>query len=257
MLLVIPPPAHPAQSAADAESCFVQATNAARSAAGVPGLPLSSLLSEEARAHSQQMANTNTLYHSTIRVQYGSSWTLIGENVGTDNSCDVVQQAFLNSPHHYQNMVNPVWSQFGVGVVFGGSSVWTTVAFVEAGSGPAPAPAAPAPAPAPKPAPTLAPAPAPVRTTPTRVAVPPPVATTLAAPPAPSVVPSASPSPSPTSAPTSSTVTALPHAVPAKLVAATSGKPATAIIGLVVALSLGVGAGGTWVVRSGSKRWRI
>src|ERR1051326_4423250 len=98
-----------------AEACIAQDTNTARSAVGAPTLPVSSQLSDEARAHSQQMAATNTLYHSTIRSQYGNQWTLIGENVGTDGNCDIVQQAFLNSPHHYENMTNKVWTSFGVG----------------------------------------------------------------------------------------------------------------------------------------------
>src|SRR3989442_15445249 len=82
----------PAQAdPAAAEACIAQDTNVARSAAGVPTLPVSSQLGDEARAHSQQMASSNTLYHSTIRTQYGSQWTLIGENVGTNSSCDIVQ----------------------------------------------------------------------------------------------------------------------------------------------------------------------
>ena len=229
-----------------AEACIAQDTNAARTAVGVPTLPVSSQLSDEARAHSQQMASTNTLYHSTIRSQYGNQWTLIGENVGTNSNCDIVQQAFLNSPHHYENMTNKVWTSFGVGVVYGGSgSVWITVAFVEGGSAPAP--------------PTTQPAPAPARTT-AQPALPRPAPTTAA--PAPAAAPPAATVPVPTfpatPVPTAAAPTATGRVLPAssgRLVSAKSGFP-VAIVGLLAALILSMGAVGVWTSRLGRKRWR-
>ena len=71
-------------------------------------------------------------------------------------------QAFINSPAHYANLVDPAWTHVGVGVTFAADGrMYTTHNFMALGGGragaaaPAPAAAAPsAPAPAPTPPPT-------------------------------------------------------------------------------------------------------
>ena len=239
--------------AAGAEACFVQQTNATRAAQGRSQLTLSSQLSDEARAHSGQMASTNNLYHSTIRQQYGSGWKLIGENVGTDNRCDIVQQAFLVSPHHYENMINPVWTMFGVGVVYAPSgTVWVTVAFVQGGASQAPAaPAPPAPAPprpppaSPAPVRTPAPAPRPAPPTPSPAARPPVPATAAPAPVPPSPTPAVTPLATPRVLPLTAEAAALRREQSNNL---------PTIFGLVLAVALGVGIASACALREKTRR---
>ena len=179
--------------AGSAEACFASATNATRSSHGLSLLPVSGQISSEARNHSQAMASQSSLYHSQPLTQYSGNWVGLGENVGSGPTCDAIQQAFLNSPHHYENIVDPSWTTFGVGVVVAGDgTIWVTVAF-ETIPGAAPKPAvAPAPAPAPAPvqpapsqaAPAPAPthvAPAPTHVAPTPTHAPTPAASTPAA----------------------------------------------------------------------------
>src|SRR5207237_1010271 len=77
-----------------------------------------------------------------------------------------IQDAFIASPHHYENLVDPVYNYVGIGVVDSGGKIYVTVDFMQlngASAAPAPAPAprvsrprtttAPRPAPAPQPAP--------------------------------------------------------------------------------------------------------
>ena len=76
----------------------------------------------------------------------------------------------LPSPHHYENLVDPVFNYVGIGVVDSGGRIWVTVDFMQLNNAPAaasPAPvqraarprttAAPRPAPVPQPVPVTAP----------------------------------------------------------------------------------------------------
>ena len=91
------PAALPRDPGAD-EACFVQQTNATRAALGLSILPVSGSLAGEARAHTQAMASSNSLYHSTAE-QYAGNWVGLGENVGVGPTCDDIERAFLASPH--------------------------------------------------------------------------------------------------------------------------------------------------------------
>jgi hypothetical protein len=274
------PAAMPRDAGAD-ETCFVQQTNATRASKGLSVLPVSGSLASEARTHSQAMASSNSLYHSTAD-QYPGNWIGLGENVGVGPTCNDVQQAFLASPHHYENIVDPKWTSIGIGVVpsSDGTGLWVTVAFEQfpaAPAPPAPAPApAPTPAPAPKPAPTT---PAPPRTTaptPARTVVPAPPRTVAPTPrpshtalpspspsptpvalPSPSPTPVALPSPSPTSAtPTSSVTPSTPGPVPATNVpqVLASAKASRGFIGLGVAMVLCLAVGAVWGLRDRKRR---
>src|SRR5207244_5711738 len=131
---------------------------ATRAARGLSTLPVSASLAGQALSHTQAMATANSLYHSTAD-QYPGNWLGLGENVGVGPTCDDVEQAFLTSPHHYENIVDPKWTSIGVGVVpnSDGTNLWVTVAFEQWQATPTP-PAPPPPAPAPTPAPTPKPA---------------------------------------------------------------------------------------------------
>ena len=90
--------------------------------------------------------------------------------MGKGGDVDALQQAFVNSPPHYENLVDPAFNYVGVGVVYGaGNMIYVTVDFMARGSASAPrpppaprtfnrspAPAARAPAPLPAPAPVAA-----------------------------------------------------------------------------------------------------
>ena len=52
-------------------------------------------------------------------------------------------QAFINSPAHYRNLVDPAWTHVGVGVTFGGDGrMYTTHNFMALAGGGGAAPAA-------------------------------------------------------------------------------------------------------------------
>src|SRR6266566_2847659 len=221
LFLLLYPHAHgaaalPRDAGAD-EACFVQQTNATRASKGLSTLSVSGSLASDARAHTQVMASSNSLYHSTAD-QYPGNWIGLGENVGVGPACNDVEQAFLASPHHYENIVDPKWTSIGVGVVpnSDGTGIWVTVSFEQWQATPAP-PTTPPPAPTP------------------------------VAPPSPSLPPAT---------PTSSVSPSMPETVPATNVpqVLASAKASRGFIGLGVAMVLCLAVGAVWGLRDRKRR---
>lgn len=124
---------------------------------------MSDSLRAVARGWTDQMLQAGGISHNpNLAAQAGSGWTKLGENVGLGHAVDELMQAFVNSPSHYENLVDPVWTHVGVGVtVAADGRLFTTHDFMALAQAPAPPPT-PAPAPAPAPQPVAEPsAPAP------------------------------------------------------------------------------------------------
>jgi hypothetical protein len=160
----------PASAAnADEESCFLSAINSTRSSAGVAPLGTNGDLVGVARTWSDTMAAAGHIFHNTNIVNLApSNWQSLGENVGVGPTCDAIAQAFVNSPEHLKNILDPSFSTVGVGVVdAAGGVMYVTEDFMGTGGAsaqvvaPARAPVKAAPAPAAAPAARPA-APAPV-----------------------------------------------------------------------------------------------
>jgi uncharacterized protein YkwD len=59
-----------------------------------------------------------------------TSWRSCGENVGYGGDVNQVHAAFMASASHRANILNPAYSQVGIGVVHSGERVWVTIDFV-------------------------------------------------------------------------------------------------------------------------------
>jgi hypothetical protein len=184
--------ARPAAASSD-EDFFVNQINAIRAARGLGALAVDGQLSAVAMSWSQHMAGDGNLAHNPSLGSQVSGWRTLGENVGTGPGDASIEAALENSPHHFENIVDPSFNSVGVGVVRDSSGTyWVTEDFKQSTNAPrpAPAPAAPKPAapkPAPKPASAPRPAPAPVHAAPVHAVAAPtapvttPVATTVPA----------------------------------------------------------------------------
>ena len=195
----------PAFASTNDPSCFVAAINAARGSDGVGALATNPALAVIAQAWSGSMAAAGQISHNLNLPNVApSTWMALGENVGVGPSCDALAQAFMNSPEHKANILNPAYSSVGVGVVItADGTVYVTEDFMGTAN-PAPAAVHTTP-PAPAPVHTTNPAPAAVHTTPPAPA---PVHTTSPVPAAVhTVVPAPAPVPTKTSPPPSVTVT--------------------------------------------------
>ena len=152
------------------EAAFLSALNGVRAGAGLPAFTLNTQLSDLARGHAQVMADAGEIFHaSPISAGYSGPWAKIGENVGVGANVSVLVDAFVASPGHYANIIDPAFTEIGIGVVWRENALYTTHRFLEVPGAPVTT--------APPPPPTTAP-PAPTPTTTS------PPATTTTAPPA-------------------------------------------------------------------------
>jgi hypothetical protein len=167
-------------------------TNADRASKGLRALSTSADLQSLAQTRANQMAQSQVLAHTTNLGSKVTGWLKIGENVGRGPSLGDIETAFMNSPEHRDNILDPDFTQVGVGVTWDGVKYfWVAVIFRQPNGV---AVAAPAPAPAPKvaaaPKPVARPAARPVTVTTrppttTTTTTEPPTTTTTAPPPPP------------------------------------------------------------------------
>ena len=98
------------------EGSFVVQINALRADQGLPRLRVDTGLQAKARAWAQTMADKGTIWHSVLSDGITVRWQRLGENVGMGGDVDSLHRAFVASPHHYENLVNPDYDRIGVGV---------------------------------------------------------------------------------------------------------------------------------------------
>jgi hypothetical protein len=176
--------------AGDTVADLAAMTNADRRAAGLRGLATANDLQSLAQSRANDMAKSGQLAHTTNLGSKVSGWKRLGENVGRGPNLRDIETAFMASPSHRENILDPDFSQFGVGVTWDGKEYFYVAVVFRQPSG-----AATAPAPTPTTTPTTRaasapPRPKPTTTTqpaPTTTTAPPTTTTTLAPPPPPPV----------------------------------------------------------------------
>jgi uncharacterized protein YkwD len=96
-------------------------------------LGFAATLSRYAKSHSAAMARKGHLFHSTEdqlrNALNGYDWSIGGENVGVGGSLDTLQDAFMASKLHRQNILRPDFQRAAVGVIRDGDRFWVTVIF--------------------------------------------------------------------------------------------------------------------------------
>jgi hypothetical protein len=186
------------------EASFVAKINDLRAGLGVGTLQVDAGLVAKARGWAAGMAAAGKIWHSTLSDGITSNWEKLGENVGMGGSVDGLHAAFVASPHHYENLVDPAFGYVGIGIAMNGDTIYVAEEFMELMPPKAPVVTVPVTTPVTAPATTTTTAPRPVA--PKRPAPRPVVAATTpvvpAAPPAaPAVTPAATPAPSAPPAP--------------------------------------------------------
>jgi uncharacterized protein YkwD len=96
-------------------------------------LTFAARLSRYARRHSEAMARRGHIFHSRpgqIRaIMDGYEWSIAGENVGVGGSLPGLQQAFMSSQLHRQNILRPVFGHAAIGIVRDDGHLWVTILF--------------------------------------------------------------------------------------------------------------------------------
>ena len=149
-VVVAPTPAADASPAA--ESAFVARINGLRASRGLPTLSVSGELVGKARAWAAHMADAGGISHNpSLASGVSANWSKLGENVGVGATVDALHNAFVASPSHLANLVDPSYSFVGVGVVERNGQLYTSHVFMAVFGGGAPPPPAPGPGPSPGP----------------------------------------------------------------------------------------------------------
>jgi uncharacterized protein YkwD len=132
-----------AQAAADSiadEAKFVELINASRAAEGIGQLAADPDLVSVGRSWSNQMLAAGEISHNpNFKNDVKAKWRKLGENVGVGPSVAELHEAFMNSPAHRKNIMDPAFTRVGIGLVYApDGTIYVTEQFME----PAPASAA-------------------------------------------------------------------------------------------------------------------
>ncbi|MEY2473330.1 MAG: hypothetical protein QOK28_2659 [Actinomycetota bacterium] len=133
-------------TAAPAESsAFVDQINQVRASKGLGALVVDSNLSSVAQQWAEHMGEAQAISHrGNLAAGVTIDWKMLGENVGLAPTVNDMMSAFVNSPVHYENIVNGSFTRIGIGTVrTPDGELYSAHEFASVRS------AAPAPAPAP------------------------------------------------------------------------------------------------------------
>jgi uncharacterized protein YkwD len=142
----------------DLRSKALELVNEAREQHGLPALQSRPELDRAAQAHAEDMLNRNYFDHvspegKTVFDRYvaagGSRWQLVAENIGRCATCkgaprmaDVtrLQEGWMRSASHRENILNPGVTQFGFGMVAAAErGLYAVQSFAGPGTSPSPA----------------------------------------------------------------------------------------------------------------------
>jgi len=124
-------------STSQMEQQILDWTNEERAKINAPPLKWNNRLALAARLHSDEMAKQKELTHQlkgeprfTERLSdRGAKFSGAAENVGYADSAEELQSGWMHSPGHRTNLLNPVYTEMGVGIVRAGNRLWATVDF--------------------------------------------------------------------------------------------------------------------------------
>lgn len=121
----------PAVDTGAAESEFVSRINSLRSSRGLAPLQVDGQLTGLARSWAGTMAGQGRIFHaSDLSAGVTTEWQKLGENVGVGGNVPALFDAFVASPTHLANLVDPAFTHVGVGVVVSGGRIFTAHRFM-------------------------------------------------------------------------------------------------------------------------------
>ena len=109
----------------------IDAVNWTRAENGLPALTEHVTLNMKADAWAVQLRDDCNIRHSTLSDGAPPEWRKLGENVGRGGSIEQVHTAYLNSPGHRANIVDPSFTSMGAGAVWGTCNGQQTVFTVQ------------------------------------------------------------------------------------------------------------------------------
>jgi uncharacterized protein YkwD len=122
-------------------------TNQARAQAGVAALNWDPALAAAAMQHCRRMAAAGAISHqyrgepdlTTRAAQAGAHFSLIEENVAMAPSAAAVHQAWMQSPGHRENLLNPEVDHVGIALVYARGALYAVADYSAAAQSLSPA----------------------------------------------------------------------------------------------------------------------
>jgi uncharacterized protein YkwD len=120
-----------------AERALFDALNRERAAQGLPALQWDEALAAAAREHALRMAQRNTLSHQLPgepavqdrATSAGARFSLIAENIAVAPNPSTIHSAWMQSPHHRENILDPELNVVGIAVIKGGDGLFAVQDF--------------------------------------------------------------------------------------------------------------------------------
>jgi hypothetical protein len=142
-VFALPSLAAVAPARADNASDLLSLVNSLRAAHHVGALSADPTLTRDAQSWSAHMVSAGLVHNPSLATEVGGGWTKLGENIGAGGSVTILFNAFVNSPFHFANMIDPTYNLTGIGVAVGArGTLWVTEDF-EAKPGATPATTSP------------------------------------------------------------------------------------------------------------------
>jgi uncharacterized protein YkwD len=132
--------AHAQAEVLSAERSLFEAVNKERIAQGLPALRWDEALAAAARQHAHRMAQQNQLSHQLPgepavqdrATQAGARFSLIAENIALAPNPATIHSAWMQSPHHRENILDPQLNVVGIAVIKSGEGLFAVQDFSQA-----------------------------------------------------------------------------------------------------------------------------
>lgn len=98
---------------------MIDLVNASRVGAGLPPLREHAVLSLKADRWARHLRDLCDLEHSELADGAPREWLKLGENVGYGGTIAQIHEAYLNSPSHRANIMDPSYTSMGAAAVYG------------------------------------------------------------------------------------------------------------------------------------------
>jgi uncharacterized protein YkwD len=114
------------------EAEFVSLINQVRAERGAPPLTFNPDLERVARTWTLQMKAAGDISHNpNLAKQVTVKWRKLGENVGVGPNVPMLHDAFVKSPAHFKNLVDPAFDQIAVTIEYAGDIFYVTEQFMD------------------------------------------------------------------------------------------------------------------------------
>ncbi len=114
------------------EAQFVLLINQLRTSQGLQPLTVNPDLARVARGWTAKMKANGAISHNpNLSAEVTADWRKLGENVGVGPDVPILHDAFVKSPAHYKNLVDPAFDSIAVTIEYDTTGFYVTEQFMD------------------------------------------------------------------------------------------------------------------------------